>query len=809
MRTNNKKGISDMIDMTHGQGDSALAAQRASGLRRRGCKAAPVKRGRTDHDARSWRGMTRSSFQILRNSFLVRIVGASAVWLTLCCVSVAPAHAESLGELGKVGEFGQGAGQFHYPTDLAVDPDEANSVFVLDEPESKKPGGIAEKARVQKFESTSGGPVGPKASVEIATPYIEENGEELGHSVAMIAVDPALGRLYLLLGRELSSGEYTPLQIDAYSTSNLQPVSEVDVGGEAGDYYDFPTAGAEGYLVEPQDMTVEPATHAIVVLGSDGADHTEIVRIATSGPKDTTGAFHSGEEYIDSTEALSNTNIATGIAAGVEEGVLYVTTPSLASGLGGEPGVAKLLTSGSYTLKQPHITLLRKIESLEKPELTGGQEGSDGHDLPGAQIAVTPEGGTVYAEAVSETGSAGTEGNYELVGISSTTGAREVVYGGAASGSSRCRIGSDRFAVAAGSGGIVYALNDGNWSAGKQTAFGFDLLEFGPGGGGCPVPTTSIEIDKSSAPARVEKGAEVKFEASAPSNGEEASKLVWSAEGPEAFTTEVSGAAGKQAVLTTTHRFLKPGDYTVKLEMDVTPESYGPVPTVTKTIEVTAPLPEAIFTPSTTTPISGEEVTFDASESLDPKGECSQSGCFATHKLKEYIWNFGDGSKAVTSTSPVVTHSFVDEGSGSLPDTVTLVVVNEEGVQSTATEEKLTIRPVEKTTTTTTTSSTEQTTSETTSSQTTTTQTTTTKTATTKTTITSKGKSLGKKEELARALKACRKDKSKAKRAKCEKTARKKYGPSKSKAKSKSKKTAKHSQRRGFVLIHLMTIEQP
>ena len=53
------------------------------------------------------------------------------------------------------------------------------------------------------------------------------------------------------------------------------------------------------------------------------------------------------------------------------------------------------------------------------------------------------------------------------------------------------------------------------------------------------------------------------------------------------------------------------------------------------------------------------------------------------------------------------------------------------------------------------------------------------------TTTTTKPKVLTKAQKLANALKACKKDKKKSKRAACEKQARKKYAP----AKKKSKKT--------------------
>lgn len=68
--------------------------------------------------------------------------------------SAASARAEAFGEIAKVGKFGKGPGEFHWPIDLAVDPEEGNSVFVLDSPEGETPFAEAAELRVQKFNSS-------------------------------------------------------------------------------------------------------------------------------------------------------------------------------------------------------------------------------------------------------------------------------------------------------------------------------------------------------------------------------------------------------------------------------------------------------------------------------------------------------------------------------------------------------------------------------------------------------------------------------------------------------------------------------
>lgn len=77
--------------------------------------------------------------------------------------------------------------------------------------------------------------------------------------------------------------------------------------------------------------------------------------------------------------------------------------------------------------------------------------------------------------------------------------------------------------------------------------------------------------------------------------------------------------------------------------------------------------PVAYFTPTLAT--TGQESTFDASESLSPVGT-----------IVQYAWNFGDGNTATTS-SPVITHTYAQGGDY----TVTLTVTNSAGTSTTQT----------------------------------------------------------------------------------------------------------------------------
>jgi PKD repeat protein/KaiC/GvpD/RAD55 family RecA-like ATPase len=76
--------------------------------------------------------------------------------------------------------------------------------------------------------------------------------------------------------------------------------------------------------------------------------------------------------------------------------------------------------------------------------------------------------------------------------------------------------------------------------------------------------------------------------------------------------------------------------------------------------------PNATFTYSPTTPLTGENVTFNATSSLDLDGQ-----------IVGYFWDFGDGN---TSTDNIATHSYADNGTY----TVTLTTTDNDGLNDTA-----------------------------------------------------------------------------------------------------------------------------
>jgi hypothetical protein len=693
---------------------------------------------------------------------------------TRAAFAPASARAESFGEIGQVGVFGTGEAQFEFPIDVAVDTSENNDVFVIDSPEGFEP----KEVRIQKFE-----PPLRQSSKPVATAKVPM---EAGQYIAAIAVDPALDRLYVLKSAEGQTSSWIASEIESYSTGALstEPV-----------FYKFQTTPAG--LPEPRGMSLEPGTNNLLVLGTGaGREHTVIQQIVGDG---STGSL--GEEFIDSADVITGGSVGSNAIAAGPDGAIYVEG-NAGFNPRGYPGIDELVTaSHGHSLSNPEIRTVHSEDgdgeelNGEVPKLTGGAEYQFFESSQGEQLAVSPEGSAVYAATVSTPEDfSSTEGDYEVRGISPASGLQSIVYGGGpvtGPHTEECHIASEAIDIAAGMGGIVYALDKGvtKYHGPQFSTYGFHLIEFGPGGTGCPVPQTAV-----SAPSEAKKGESVMFTAEkAHLEGAKPSELTWEVSGPENETkTVVTVPPASEPSLEFSRRFLKPGSYTVKMTM-VTTGGFGPPAPVEQKLEVTASKPSASFEvePSVASFRPGETVTFNAAGSQDPAGgEClPTTGCKPTNEMKEYKWNFGDGSEEVTTEWPhdTVTHVFANAGSQPVQDTVTLTVVDKEtGVDQQDTEntfgQELTIEgtpannppppsnnnPI------------------------------TTPIATTPVVTpppVSTGppppppvKPLTSAQKLALALKSCHKDKSKKARAKCEKVAKAKYSPKKKMGKKGGKK---------------------
>ncbi len=202
------------------------------------------------------------------------------------------------------------------------------------------------------------------------------------------------------------------------------------------------------------------------------------------------------------------------------------------------------------------------------------------------------------------------------------------------------------------------------------------------------------------------------------------------------------------------HTYAKPDTYTVTLTVTDAEGKTGKVSHLVRIAEVP---PIAAFSVSTPSPTAGQPVAFDSSASSDPGGA-----------IASYEWSFGDGESASGATP---SHTYAKAGSY----TVTLKVADDEGKTGEVSHTVTVAEPpplVSSPPTVTQPVSLELTAPISNK-------------ASTEPETQPKPKPLTNAQKLAKALKACKKYKSKGKRVSCEKAARKKYRPVKKKSNSK------------------------
>jgi len=118
---------------------------------------------------------------------------------------------------------------------------------------------------------------------------------------------------------------------------------------------------------------------------------------------------------------------------------------------------------------------------------------------------------------------------------------------------------------------------------------------------------------------------------------------------------------------TAEHVYADDGIYTVTLTVTDDDGASGSASAIKTVLNRS---PAASFTESSEIVLTGEVITFNASDSYDPDGN-----------IVDYFWDFGDGSNA---TGVTVDHSYADDGNY----TVTLAVTDDDGATDTTTSTK-------------------------------------------------------------------------------------------------------------------------
>ncbi len=596
----------------------------------------------------------------------------AAICALLLAAFASDAAAKAPGQIGKGwGEFGTGKAQFSNPSLFGVDPVDG-SIFAGDVT------GGGNRYRIQKLS----GEGEFRASVEVPRWLNDKPAEEKILAMHGIAVDHELGLVYVVEGCRvaLESGTCKVFGGVGFNARRILVFKTAPEGESlvpaATPSFTLPTGAQE--LYEPQAITVDPSNHDILLLAENGAAHLVVQRISSAGVL--------GARFTDTTNVLKpggGNAPASSLAVG-PDGTAYTITGGTAPGSSNTrayqlpPSLASLEAVPGFTAAAATEGWARSLQAAKSNQLTGGP-----------QLAISPDGGTLYWKEKVIASLTSEPGIMLVRGYSLKDKASVSLFGGEKGG---CEITTSRAGLATTGERVVVFDFGPEVEEGKKPAYGVKVLTFGPGGSACPLPTAKFTANKKAEEVTVTKGDLVEFDATETEASEQAiTKFEWNF-GDGTIESALSPKEGEAPVKTISHRYLKAGKYIAKLKMSTLEE--GQIPQAAEMIvNVVGGKPTASFTASTASPKAGEAVKFDASASSDPTGgECTQKeGCKASTKLKNYHWDFGDGT--VTDTAEAtVEHAFSNSGSTDLNRTVKLVVTSVDNVDSVASEKTITVK---------------------------------------------------------------------------------------------------------------------
>ncbi len=607
---------------------------------------------------------------------LLLVVAACA--LTIIGAIAASAGAAPYGELkrfGGQGKSGKEQGKFISGTAvhaLGVDASDENAVYVGDEPKENE-------FRIQKF--TSDGKF-----VASVTEKFKNTDRVIG--LQGIAVDPSLKRVYALVVYEREDEEAGPVvdpevsaagTLYAFSTTpsgtELVGAAETTEGVLASKDVLHAQSEATGKptesaLLEPSGIAVDPKTKDVIILGQeDRGDETLLVaaqRIQSNGTL--------GTRWVDTTECLEGEGTPActdeeGSSVGAVPNSPVVTTGGkVLAVLQGPVGSAIWEIPSSFTSGQPPKLILQFGNSLQSlvefpgtpaPEEGGGmayvREGTEGENEGRLFVTARIVRSIVIKEKLTHQPLPGvlelklSEGGGPLK-------ATEVGWTGGVSKAEReeCAISfSGTPTVGAGTGQTAFLFDSSiptttEEQEGKTRNPHVDI--FGPTGSNCPAATATAPIAKlGSTEVGTEKSpilAGQKVSLSSSIALANALSVEWSfGDG----TVPVTEGAYQYEASRVEHAFTSLGAHTVKetIHTDNLAE-----PTIVKEAKmiVGAAAPTAQFSgPSEVAP--GQPATFDGKGSSDPN----------SNPIVKYVWTFGDGTEATTTTS-TVSHAYAAEG---------------------------------------------------------------------------------------------------------------------------------------------------
>jgi hypothetical protein len=460
--------------------------------------------------------------------------------------------------------WGTGEDEFFDPSMLAVDPENGN-VFISDLlPDF-------EGARVQEF-TESGELIGE-------TEPLVTHG--LGQYAGM-AMDPTTDEIYLLEAEAEQDSEAGMteeivatriLAFDATPTSGTKKLAPA-----ADPVIEVPEANQPNTIFNPRELTLDPKTGDLIILGENRERQIVLQRIGTAG----TGTI--GAAYVDTTGALAPQGIVGSTASAGQLGMAISEdgTTYILSSLDSLQTHLHLFTLPPEFTAASTLTPLPGVEAAATAEHWGSSsraamEPPETFIFPGkgAQLAVSsaPDGSgeTLYFKVEGVPVLGDVPGVYYIRGYSLVEESTSVVYGGGTGG--ECGIQGSRASLAALSDGSLDVLDQGPQSESATETPPNNYLpwlsRFGPdaeedvntGGMACPVPAAGFNVESRDKPAtEVPAGRWVTLsnESELPS-GQTLSGTSWTIEGPEKVT-------GSEATLE--HKFLAEGTYTVRMKIE-------------------------------------------------------------------------------------------------------------------------------------------------------------------------------------------------------------------------------------------------
>jgi PKD repeat protein len=623
-----------------------------------------------------------------------RLLAAFAGALLLVCALGGTALGDPYGELGSFGGAGTGPGVFKitkatqaFGVETGVEPVD-DYIYVGDEPQ-------VGQFRIQKLTA---------AGVFVAQTKLFTPPRHAGvyATIEGIAVDPMLKRIYVLaterrgaLGRDPEVAAVGTLY--AFST---EPTGEelISAAGTTGGVLAGPSVFGsqsvvpEKALLQPHGIAVDPKTDDVIVMGevdqAPGVEeepklHVALQRVHSDGTL--------GERYVDNTNFFGED----------EEKIELVNSPVVSPS--GNVYVERTLEqeslTGSAVEFEQIVQIPSKFNSTQEPMvfvqfIPEGSEG-EGHpvvnfnSLPtpnlGGGLSFAPESAaeeTIYTDAHIFVSNLNKQGGAYYPGILALSGndaeGPEIGWtGGQTKKSASCRIGFQGAtypSVAAGGNHTVFVLD-------PESAH---VVEFGPGGHGCPTaeatsPSATVNGRPLSPSEAISTTTPVTF--SSTMTQANALNVEWN------FGDGTSATQGEDEYQQTEveHTFVRSGELTVTETIHTDDLA---TPTLVEQTKVTvsasaAPPTAEIEGPTEVTlggggPLGlvyleggglgieaapGGEATFDGSASFDPNPPGS-------NRIEAYHWVFGDGNSEMTETA-IVKHSYAQTGIYKVELTVT------------------------------------------------------------------------------------------------------------------------------------------